>query len=357
MIISRLFRKGTHSHTSSRRVLLAIATVVVVLVGGVSIAAPPLGLASRTSAISTPTSQTTPSTTVPVVPVGSTGTTPTTTPTSTPTTQAAVTAKSQPGYCSDADPTTGGYSGVQFDPFSSAQMTSYIAKQQGDITVAVYDIETGETFDYAPGYSVQTASIIKADILATLLWQEQQESETLDASQQQVATGMIEQSDNDDATTLWDEVGGAPGVAHFDDSVIGLRDTVPSVHWGETMTTALDQIGLLKCIVLPNSALDSASQSYELGLMQNVTSWEDWGVSAGPTAGTTVALKNGWVPLTSDSDWEVNSIGYVDGAGRDYLIAVLTAHDPSESYGISSIEGLSDILWNDLTPLDGPQPH
>ena len=61
---------------------------------------------------------------------------------------------------------------------------------------------------------------------------------------------MIEQSDNDDATDLWNDDGGAPGVAHFD-SVIGLADTDPNYHWGETTTTALDQLHLFEACRLP----------------------------------------------------------------------------------------------------------
>jgi hypothetical protein len=84
--------------------------------------------------------------------------------------------------------------------------------------------------------------------------------------------------------------------------------------------------------------------------MEHVVSDERWGVSNGPTAGTTVALKNGWVPLANYEDWQVNSIGYVDGDGRRYLLAVLTAGDPSEDYGIGTTEGVSGIVWSHLVP-------
>jgi hypothetical protein len=63
----------------------------------------------------------------------------------------------------------------------------------------------------------------------------------------------------------------------------------------------------------------------------------------------TIALKNGWAPLNAGG-WEINSIGYVDGGGRRYLIAVLTHEDPSESYGSDTVEGISEIIWNELAP-------
>jgi hypothetical protein len=63
----------------------------------------------------------------------------------------------------------------------------------------------------------------------------------------------------------------------------------------------------------------------------------------------TIALKNGWLPLNaSDTDWQVNSIGWVSGLGRDYLIAVLSTGNPSEAYGIDTIDELSAIVWRQL---------
>jgi hypothetical protein len=60
----------------------------------------------------------------------------------------------------------------------------------------------------------------------------------------------------------------------------------------------------------------------------------------------TVALKNGWLPLDAAStDWQVNSVGWVSGDGRDYLIAVLTTGNPTEQYGIDTINALSSLIW------------
>jgi hypothetical protein len=39
----------------------------------------------------------------------------------------------------------------------------------------------------------------------------------------------------------------------------------------------------------------------------------------------------------------------VDGDGRDYVIAVLT-DDDTEAAGISFIEGLSQLIWQELAP-------
>jgi hypothetical protein len=123
----------------------------------------------------------------------------------------------------------------------------------------------------------------------------------------------------------------------------------PWPGWGLTTTIPSDQLALLRTLVEPNSLLTSAARSYALSLMENVTAAQRWGVSGGVPAQATVALKNGWLPLNSaGSDWQINSVGWISGSGRDYLMAVLTTGNPTEQYGIDTIDQLAAMVWNDL---------
>jgi Beta-lactamase enzyme family len=229
------------------------------------------------------------------------------------------------------------------DPFPPS-LSSALAQRSGQVSAAVLDLRTGCLYTLNPGWEGVTASIVKVEILGTLLAQ----GRPLSAQQNTEAVGMIELSDNNDATALWDDAGGAPAVAAFDRSV-DMTSTTPNVAWGLTTTTAADQVDLLLHLVEPNAVLSSASQAYELGLMENVTPYEAWGVTAGTVPGTTVALKNGWLP--QPSGWEVNSIGWVDGADRDYLVAVLTLGSATEAYGIATVSSVSVSVWGALGPL------
>ena len=83
--------------------------------------------------------------------------------------------------------------------------------------------------------------------------------------------------------------------------------------------------------------------------MEKVESDQDWGVSAGVPAGTTIALKNGWLPL-GPADWQVNSIGWVAGNGRNYVLAVLTRGSPTEAYGIQTIQAVARAVFAQLGP-------
>jgi beta-lactamase class A len=231
----------------------------------------------------------------------------------------------------------------------------YVAGRAGSVTAAAYDVNTGETFDLHPGVTQDEASVVKVDIMATLL--SQQSGSLPSAKDESLLTGMIEESDNDSATTLWNEVGAPDAMSDFNAS-IGMTTTVPSQcvdcpnfpwpGWGLTTTSAENQITLLRQFVFGGGPLTTVQRQYGLGLMENVTSTEAWGVTAGVAPGVTVALKNGWLPLQGETDWQVNSIGWVDGDGRDYLAAIFTNGSPTEQYGIDTIDQISTQLWGSL---------
>jgi hypothetical protein len=240
---------------------------------------------------------------------------------------------------------------VPSDPFATAAMHSWVHSRGGNIAAAVYDVDANTTFLYHPGLREQTASIIKVNILALLLDQAQRSGHPLSAGNIATATGMIEISDNDDATTLWDEEGGAPAVAAFDRR-LDMTQTTPNVAWGLTTTDPRDQLRLLEHIALPNDVLHYDYRQTELYLMEHVSSEDYWGITAGPGPGVRVAVKNGWLPV--GNGWQINSVGMVRGHHRFYLIAVMTNGNPSEGYGIDTIEGISRIVYADLTNHPAP---
>jgi Beta-lactamase enzyme family len=247
--------------------------------------------------------------------------------------------------------------GGRHDPLGAAA-ASYVSSRDGVVLAAVYDLRTGQTWHIGQGQPQDEASVVKLDVLETLLAERGRSGTGLSAGDRALAEQMIEDSDNDAATSLWYEVGGASSIRSFN-STIGLADTTPSScvncpgfpwpGWGLTTTTPGDQLALLRALVEPNSLLTSAERSYALSLMENVTPDQRWGVSGGVPAQATVALKNGWLPLNSaDNDWQINSVGWISGSGRDYLMAVLTTGNPTEQYGIDTIDQLAAMVWNEM---------
>jgi hypothetical protein len=231
------------------------------------------------------------------------------------------------------------------DPLATSAMRAYIGSRTGDIAVGVKNVRTGRTYLWNGRAEQVTASVVKVDILETLL--RQRHGGLIPGADARAAAGMIEESDNDDATALWDLDGGAPGVAAYD-RLVGMNHTTPNLRWGLTTTTVGDQLKLLDELLERHALIDQGEQRFALGLMENVIPTQAWGVSHGVPSGVNVALKNGWLPF--GGGWHINSIGRIRGDGRWYLIAVLTSFDPTEGYGIDTINGISSRVWHALAP-------
>jgi hypothetical protein len=239
-----------------------------------------------------------------------------------------------------------------------ARLINYINSRGGQVTAALYDAKTNRTWVVNPQFKEDTASIVKVQIMGTALQQLHGKLPTGDEAS--LMQSMIEESDNDSATALYSQVGGPTAVANFDRTA-GLTDTTPHSAalipgtpwpgWGLTTTTALDQVKLVKTFVFPNDVLTGAARSYGLRLMESVEADQAWGITGGvPPTGTTIAVKNGWLPLVGYSDWQIDSIGWIDGHGRDYVLAVLTNQNSDEGYGIQTIQTIAQTIYRELRP-------
>ncbi|HXW44109.1 MAG TPA: serine hydrolase [Streptosporangiaceae bacterium] len=223
---------------------------------------------------------------------------------------------------------------AQLDRRLAAALAPVLRGRPGHLAVGVIDTATGAEAVYGANRHFHTASIVKADILAAALLQSQQQGAALTDAEADLAVSMIEDSDNADATSLWNLLGGGSAIAAAN-LTLGLSHTImgPSSYWGLTSTTVVDQLRLLTDLTSSSSPLSSASQDYELGLMENVEPGQQWGVSAAARPGSTYAIKDGWLP--DPALWVVDSIGVVRHDGQQLLIAVLSDGQPTEADGIA----------------------
>jgi beta-lactamase class A len=228
----------------------------------------------------------------------------------------------------------------------SADIQGALRGRADDHAVAVYDAVTGVSCYADSDSHFDSASIVKAIILAALLRWHQETGTPLSSWEVNEATLMITQSDNDAATALWDEVG-MSRLQHFLDlAKMDQTQLGQDGYWGLTQVTAHDELLLLKLLTLPNSVLTPASRAYQLGLMAQVISSQRWGTPAGAPGDVTVHVKNGWLP--DGSGWHVNSIGAFTGKDTNYLIAVLTGDNATEQEGIDTIEAVAQVVHRDL---------
>ncbi len=242
-----------------------------------------------------------------------------------------------------------GYGSIKAFPYA-AQLGSYFATRSGNITAAYRPAGSSVIYVGSRGSALNvTASIVKVQIMATVMRKAQEARRALTAWEISQLVPMIRYSDNTAATNLWNYVGRGPGVARVD-SLMGLKSTVMDRGgaWGLTVTNTPDQVVLVDHFSRANPVLTTAMRSYGLSLMHSVTSSQAWGVTSGPPAGST-AVKNGWLPLTDG--WHVNSIGTVSSGARSYSIAVLThSTTASMSTQIATIAGTSRIMWGHEAP-------
>ncbi|MEU0035218.1 MULTISPECIES: serine hydrolase [unclassified Streptomyces] len=214
------------------------------------------------------------------------------------------------------------------------------------VTAAVLDLDgTGRVPTvYGDDVTYDTASIIKVDILATLLLQAQDEGRRLTAQERARAEPMIRHSDNAAANALWREIGRAPGLEAANKR-LGLTETKggSGTRWGLTRTTVSDQIRLLRAVFGTGgksdggaTALNQESRTYVRTLMAGVATEQAWGVSA--AGGSGAALKNGWLQRSTSGLWDVNSVGRIVVDGHHYLVAVLSDGSTSMKDGVALVE-------------------
>ncbi|MEU2286868.1 serine hydrolase [Streptomyces sp. NPDC013178] len=237
---------------------------------------------------------------------------------------------------------------VDHDALLAKAMASVTAPGDAKVSVAVLDVGSGASATYGSG-SFDTASIVKVDILAALLLRAQDAGRQLTAQEKAYATAMIENSDNDSATALWNAIGRAGGLDAANER-FGLTGTEggDGALWGLTQTTAADQLTLLQQVFGEDSELSEASRAYLQGLMGRIAVGQQWGVSA-VADGSSWALKNGWLPRSTTGLWDVNSIGRVTVDGQDYLVAVLSNGNASQAQGITLVEAAAQAAVSAFT--------
>ncbi|WP_433475418.1 serine hydrolase [Spirillospora sp. CA-142024] len=234
-----------------------------------------------------------------------------------------------------------------------ARIERSLDERAGVESVAVYDRERGIRCAVAGGRHYDSASVVKATILAALLRKAADERRPLTVSERSRARKMIIRSDNGAASSLWRSVGPAR-IARFLDRA-GMTHTAldPGGRWGLTQITANDEVKLLERFTSHNALLPDKARAYALGLMHEVVPSQRWGTPAGHPTGVTWHVKNGWLPR-HNRYWRVHSIGAFDGHDADYMIVVLTRDTPSMAYGVETTERVARAVHRTLNQAKRP---
>jgi hypothetical protein len=217
----------------------------------------------------------------------------------------------------------------------------------GGVSVAALNMKTGAKFSFGAAGGMRTGSVAKLFLLETVLLQHQDAGTPVSEDEVELATPMIENSDNAAEYSLYLEAGGRDALLDAFPR-LGLKHSIPGYSDPALTTTdATDGITLVRNLVGPGP-LNAYSRGLALNLMRNVESDQRWGVSAVADPGSSVALKNGWLSVDNDNEpdendndlWLVNSVGIVTVHGQQVLLSAFTQHGSDYASGVHLVEQL-----------------
>ncbi|OPF81793.1 hypothetical protein VT50_0209030 [Streptomyces antioxidans] len=238
----------------------------------------------------------------------------------------------------------------------SEDIDSALDGSSATTAISLHDRTTNTTCTLNADRTFDSASTVKVTVLATLLWDAQEDGRALTREEEDRATAMITQSDNDATTALWKQLG-ADKVNGFLQAA-GMTSTVldGEGHWGLTQVTANDEEGLLHLVTHANPVLGDDSRAYILKLMSEVVPAQRWGTPAGAPDDAQVHVKNGWLERATNG-WRVHSLGAFTGGDHDYTITVLSQDNATMDDGIATIERIARAVHQDLNaPGPSAQP-
>ncbi|MEY9874819.1 beta-lactamase class A [Streptacidiphilus sp. MAP12-33] len=236
----------------------------------------------------------------------------------------------------------------------SRDINSALSGRTDTYALNVWDPHTGVYCSVHPYWHFDSASIVKATIMGALLYW--RKGQTLTAAEVAHLKPMIENSDNNAATWLWNYVGRTRIQRFLNAAEMTTTYLGPGGYWGLTQVDARDEMRLLNVYTDRTDLLTPNAKAYALKLMASVESDQRWGTPYGTPAGVTAHVKNGWLPRAS-LGWRVNSLGIFTGSGRDYRMAILTDNQSTMGYGITTIERIALQVHRDLGTYGATASH
>jgi len=239
----------------------------------------------------------------------------------------------------------------------SPEAARFVAERGGSITAGVYVAQDDALYVSSPELALPMASVAKVVIMLAALDRAEVEGRPLTAWELEMLEPMVVWSDNDAATYLWDDLGGAAGVDAYlaKQGVAGI--VTHPYAWGDSRASGPALAWLLGRMAF-GDLLSTEHRELAVALLERAALEQSWGVATAAMGdepeGAIVASKDGWYP--ADAGWRAGSVGLVlRGIGETvgslpYSIAVLTAQNPLLDDGIATVDGLAARIYSALAP-------
>ena len=218
-------------------------------------------------------------------------------------------------------------------PAAIARAIAWLKGRSGVTAVAVVDT-AGVLHGWHQDDRFVTASVIKAMLLVEYL----RSHATVSAWARATLTPMIEVSDNNAAQAIYRVVG--DGSLYALAKAAGMtRFSIAGQLFGAQLTAA-DQARFF--YRLPG-LVPAAHRAFALYLLSHVVSYQSWGIpAAARPLGWRVWFKGGWRGTSIGQ--LVHQVARLSKGPRTFSMAVFTNGDPSQVYGITTIQGVAARL-------------
>ena len=216
------------------------------------------------------------------------------------------------------------------------QAIDYARRRPGLVSVAVVDSE-GSLHGWHAERNYDSASTVKAMLLAAELERLQSERLPLDAATRDLLARMITWSDNEAADVIYARVGDA-GLNDLADAA-GMRDFSVAGYWSAAQISARDMAGFMFRL---DHSLEGPHTRFARGLLADIVKEQRWGIPDGISKGWRIHFKGGW--RGTELGHLVHQAALLERHGRRIGIAVLTDGQPTQSEGIETLRGVAARL-------------
>jgi hypothetical protein len=216
---------------------------------------------------------------------------------------------------------------------------AWAAGRAGDVSFAVRTERRAWNWRGATQY--RSASLVKAMLLVAYLRRPDVRGRALRAAERALLDPMIRQSDNGAA----DAVHARVGLSALSALARRARMTRFVAHpvWGGSLVTAVDQARFFLRI---DHLVPERHRAYAMALLRGVVPEQRWGIAAARPAGWRIAFKGGWgAGVTRQVDHQA---ALLTNAGLRVSIAVLTADNGTDGYGMETLRGVAARLLRGL---------
>jgi hypothetical protein len=229
-----------------------------------------------------------------------------------------------------------------------ADVQHAIEASESEVGVAVLGPDGAPVMSVAAEEQFVLASVSKLYLLVAYLDRLYQTEQKPSDADMAVLQPMIQSSDNDSATAVWNRIGGEEGLLAFL-AAKGLPPVEPAEEdaWG-TLQASPAQVADLLWRLESGSLLDPESTQLALVLLSDILADQSWGVSAGADQPSTeVFLKNGWYPETDG--WRVNSAGIIQTPDEGYVLVIFSYPNDSLEEAIALLESVAAPINDYMT--------